>query len=244
MTPATKAALLDIVDLLEQEGWSAPQVPPKPADVPAALPNSEASVRAEREEDILEMVRILGYGESEARLRRESRGSGALEPLAAPGLFTGLALSGGGIRSSTFHLGALDFFANELRSVTRRMRGDDYLSTVSGGGYVSAWLLKAMSKVRGGQGIYDPINIDSWKLREHYDPGVPPEVPRVFRCHKGNARNVVARLALDPRFVHGGQAVIFVVEDEYTARLVVEIFEELGSLAATTLFPRLLPTPA
>jgi hypothetical protein len=48
----------------------------------------------------------------------------------------GLALSGGGIRSATFNLGVLQRLQelDLLRSV-------DYLSTVSGGGYIGSWLL-------------------------------------------------------------------------------------------------------
>src|SRR5207248_659836 len=47
----------------------------------------------------------------------------------------GLALSGGGIRSATFCLGALHALA-ELRLLRRF----DYLSTVSGGGFIGSWL--------------------------------------------------------------------------------------------------------
>ncbi|MFT4435098.1 patatin-like phospholipase family protein [Caballeronia sp. 15715] len=48
---------------------------------------------------------------------------------------TGLALSGGGIRSATFCLGVI-----QSLSETRLLRQFDYLSTVSGGGYIGAWL--------------------------------------------------------------------------------------------------------
>ena len=48
---------------------------------------------------------------------------------------TGLAFSGGGIRSATFNLGILQAFAQ--KGVLRKF---DYLSTVSGGGYVGSWL--------------------------------------------------------------------------------------------------------
>lgn len=47
----------------------------------------------------------------------------------------GLALSGGGIRSATFNLGILQGLAN--RGLLRTI---DYLSTVSGGGYIGSWL--------------------------------------------------------------------------------------------------------
>lgn len=48
---------------------------------------------------------------------------------------TGLALSGGGIRSATFNLGVIQALAE--RKLLRRF---DYLSTVSGGGYIGSWL--------------------------------------------------------------------------------------------------------
>jgi predicted acylesterase/phospholipase RssA len=47
----------------------------------------------------------------------------------------GLAFSGGGIRSATFNLGVLQALAeNDL------LKYVDYLSTVSGGGYIGSWL--------------------------------------------------------------------------------------------------------
>lgn len=47
----------------------------------------------------------------------------------------GLALSGGGIRSATFSLGVLQALA-----AAERLASFDYLSTVSGGGYIGSWL--------------------------------------------------------------------------------------------------------
>jgi len=55
----------------------------------------------------------------------------------------GLAFSGGGIRSATFNLGVLQALA-QMRLLGRF----DYLSTVSGGGYIGAWLM-AWIKRRG-----------------------------------------------------------------------------------------------
>jgi predicted acylesterase/phospholipase RssA len=56
----------------------------------------------------------------------------------------GLALSGGGVRSATFNLGALQALA-ELRL----LRDVDYLSTVSGGGFIGGWLSKCIRERRG-----------------------------------------------------------------------------------------------
>lgn len=47
----------------------------------------------------------------------------------------GLCLSGGGIRSAAFNLGVLQAFAQQ-----RLISNLDYLSTVSGGGYIGSWL--------------------------------------------------------------------------------------------------------
>src|SRR5579859_7817724 len=47
----------------------------------------------------------------------------------------GLAFSGGGIRSATFNLGVLQAVAQ-----LKILRYVDYLSTVSGGGYIGGWL--------------------------------------------------------------------------------------------------------
>ncbi|MEE9337475.1 MAG: patatin-like phospholipase family protein [Methylococcaceae bacterium] len=47
----------------------------------------------------------------------------------------GLAFSGGGIRSATFGLGVLEALKNQ-----NLLQKIDYLSTVSGGGYIGAWL--------------------------------------------------------------------------------------------------------
>lgn len=49
--------------------------------------------------------------------------------------FFGLALSGGGIRSATFSLGVIQALAQ-----FKRLRQVDYLSTISGGGYIGCWL--------------------------------------------------------------------------------------------------------
>ncbi len=49
---------------------------------------------------------------------------------------SGLCLSGGGIRSATFNLGVLQGLASK-----QKLNDYDYLSSVSGGGYIHAWLV-------------------------------------------------------------------------------------------------------
>jgi len=63
---------------------------------------------------------------------RQARGVAA-DPRS--GGLIGLAFSGGGIRSATFNLGILQALAQK-----RLLHKFDYLSTVSGGGYIGSWL--------------------------------------------------------------------------------------------------------
>ena len=57
----------------------------------------------------------------------------------------GLAFSGGGIRSATFNLGVIQALAE-----ARLLRRFDYLSTVSGGGYIGGWLSALIHRRAGG----------------------------------------------------------------------------------------------
>src|SRR6266702_2676678 len=56
----------------------------------------------------------------------------------------GLALSGGGIRSATFSLGILQGLSDK-----GLLRHIDYLSTVSGGGYIGSWLISWIHNTDG-----------------------------------------------------------------------------------------------
>jgi hypothetical protein len=70
--------------------------------------------------------------------RREELGlsyAGAKEPDGIEDQLVGLAFSGGGIRSATFNLGVLQGLAK-----LGLLPWFDYLSTVSGGGYIGSWL--------------------------------------------------------------------------------------------------------
>src|SRR5437868_14215694 len=67
-----------------------------------------------------------------------------------------LCISGGGIRSATFALGALQGLA--------RLKWLDkfhYLSTVSGGGYIGSWLSAWMHRdPKGPQGVFEQLKGD------------------------------------------------------------------------------------
>ncbi|MCS0616100.1 patatin-like phospholipase family protein [Massilia kyonggiensis] len=76
---------------------------------------------------------------------------------------SGLAFSGGGIRSATFNLGVIEALAE-----MRMLRHFDYLSTVSGGGYIGGWLSKLIA---GHQG-------DVEKVEEELAPSAFGDAPR------------------------------------------------------------------
>ena len=81
----------------------------------------------------------LGLQEAERDAIRERRAAARCEAKDAPPI--GLALSGGGIRSATFSLGVLQSLARA--DLLRRF---DYLSTVSGGGYIGSFLGRLLSR--------------------------------------------------------------------------------------------------
>lgn len=100
----------------------------------------------------------------------ESSSAEAYERAAKMGLM-GLCFSGGGIRSATFNLGVLQALA-ELKL----LRCFDYLSSVSGGGYVHQWF--AAWSTRLG---YDKVEQRLIPLPDEGNPGDHPEPIRWLR---------------------------------------------------------------
>ncbi|WP_052409490.1 GMC oxidoreductase [Paraburkholderia oxyphila] len=64
------------------------------------------------------------------------------DPARLPEDTVGLALSGGGVRSATFCLGVLQALAK-----TRRLRDIDFMSSISGGGYIGSFLGKLFTEM-------------------------------------------------------------------------------------------------
>ncbi len=94
------------------------------------------------------------YDEVDAR-RRAADGKAPDRIGGRPPRMTGLSLSGGGVRSATFNLGLL-----QALSAAGKLKAFDYLSTVSGGGYVggwwSAWLARKERDQEPGQ-VFPPL---------------------------------------------------------------------------------------
>jgi len=67
-----------------------------------------------------------------------------------------LCISGGGIRSATFGLGAIQSLAQH-----GLLAQFDYLSTVSGGGYIGSWLTAWANRVRGIENVVPRLRRDA-----------------------------------------------------------------------------------
>src|ERR1039458_4319295 len=119
---------------------------------------SSVSVEEVLRQELLEVeaARNLRLGEDRQR------------PAAQKGLI-GLAFSGGGIRSATFNLGVL-----QALSRTRLLHFVDYVSTVSGGGYIGSWLMAWMYHEKIGiKEIETRLSSEGYSTANAADP---PEV--------------------------------------------------------------------
>jgi len=102
----------------------------------APAPSAKSPVSIEEVlDDELEQIRF-------SRPQRLEAGEATRE---AKNSLIGLAFSGGGIRSATFNLGVLQGLAQ-----IRMLRKFDYISTVSGGGYIGGWLMGWMQHQKIG----------------------------------------------------------------------------------------------
>ena len=105
----------------------------------------------------------------------QNAGEAQPKPAVSDGL-VGLALSGGGIRSATFSLGILQALAG-----AKYLKYVDYLSTVSGGGYIGGsltWLLSADAGRHTGKRVFgtgDEKRPDGKVSQFPYGTGNPAE---------------------------------------------------------------------
>ena len=88
----------------------------------------------------------------------------------------GLAFSGGGIRSATFNLGVLQSLAK-----IGLLKHCDYLSTVSGGGYIGGWFTAWMYRQSGKRARPDAINEMQRRLSPVRNPNPVADAVRPIR---------------------------------------------------------------
>ena len=109
-------------------------------------------------------ISVIGQRRLEFNVR-DIRGDGYL----------GVTHSGGGIRSATFSLGILQYLAG-----SGLLKHVDYLSTVSGGGYIGSWLYSWIKREQSTsqparpfaafQKVCDQLNPDRYRTRPTSDP--------------------------------------------------------------------------
>ena len=115
----------------------------QPAKFDAQQPDA-AGTDPQFQDNLRELYQMIGT------LDADADSSKAQPPLSA------LCLSGGGIRSATFNLGVLQALAKN------NMLGDfDYLSSVSGGGYIASWLQAWIHRQQQDEGTSRQV-FDNW----------------------------------------------------------------------------------
>ena len=170
-----------------RSGQTSPQQPPK-IDVSALNEDPELQQSLaymvqytpskwllEQEADLLADRREL-HGQQMSRFR-QSDPEEDIYDWARKHRLTGMCFSGGGIRSATFNLGILQGLA-----VKGWLDQVDYLSSVSGGGYIHSWLaawLKRKSTSRKERNLPQP-ELAAWQHvmsrlvpLPHHEPGQP-----------------------------------------------------------------------
>jgi len=106
----------------------------------------------------------FSYTPSDSKLSETDRRAELFQQVhKQPKPLSALCISGGGIRSATFALGAIQSMAD--RDILGKF---DYLSTVSGGGYIGSWLTAWIQRAGG----YDKV---APKLKRNAPKPVPPD---------------------------------------------------------------------
>jgi Patatin-like phospholipase len=120
------------------DGQDGPSIASPGSQGPSANPDQEVHLTAATYADCeADRIRNLSniYRQIGSWSQRTRKGQPGYAPLSA------LCLSGGGIRSATFNLGVLQSLAR-----IQLLGKFDYLSSVSGGGYIASWLRAWMQR--------------------------------------------------------------------------------------------------
>ncbi len=99
----------------------------------------------------------------------------------------GLAFSGGGIRSATFNLGVLQALAK-----LKILHYVNYLSTVSGGGYIGGWLAAMIHRLGGIEVVEKGLDPDNVK-----ENGLPQKAVAYLRTYSNFLTPKVSALSAD-----------------------------------------------
>ncbi len=107
------------------------------------------------------------FADELGQIEKSRKARGVTQAASTKGSLIGLAFSGGGIRSATFNLGILQGLATK-----GLLSKFDYLSTVSGGGYIGSWLAAITQRVNPPE-KFTPV--EQALCRKQYKIGEPAE---------------------------------------------------------------------
>ncbi|MHC5022452.1 MAG: patatin-like phospholipase family protein [Planctomycetota bacterium] len=133
----------------------------------------------------------------------------------------GMAISGGGIRSATFALGVLQAMAS--RRLLRRL---DYLSTVSGGGYIGGWLSAWLTHAGG-----DMQRVEETLARRNSSAEEP-------ECHEIRFLREHSNYLTPRRGLTSGDTWAMIAS--YSRNLLLHLTVVILALSAVLLLPRVL----
>ena len=132
---------------------------------------------------------------------------------------TGLCFSGGGIRSATFNLGVLQALA-ELKLLHRF----DYLSTVSGGGYIGSWLAAWIGRRKSFGEVERRLGNSRVEQKENKEP-------QEIRFLRTFSNYLTPKLG----FFSGDTWAMVAI---YTRNMLLNLIVVLAALATAMIFPR------
>jgi peptidoglycan hydrolase-like protein with peptidoglycan-binding domain len=144
----------------------------------------------------------------------------------------GLAFSGGGIRSATFNLGVLQALAE-----FKLQRTIDYLSTVSGGGYIGSWLAAWIKRERSLEQVErrlsaEPSNEVPGAVAPAAEPANSGE-PAAIRLLRSYSNYITPKAGVF-------SADTWSVVSTYLRNLTLNLTIIIAALTALLLIPRLL----
>lgn len=161
------------------EDWNEPATSPlrsSARDELDRLRAKAAELRRSYEDDLRLLVEMQGAGHSPTlspcTADEPTLTADDIVAAAAAQNLAGLCFSGGGIRSATFSLGVLQALASK-----RFLRRFDYLSTVSGGGYIHQWLAAWIRNSHDAPGAFAFVER---QLTPPADPDGPAKSPEAI----------------------------------------------------------------
>ena len=217
----TKVFLSELADIKLREGIAKSSKDNIDAEIDRINPRlakQEKNVKPEKADE----AAIKAPPECEKNGDEDRYGYYSVLPSTKAGLM-GLALSGGGIRSATFNLGVLQALCN-----SEMLEKVDYLSTVSGGGYIGTCMTTLLNSPKPSVGLTpDTFPLGRRKIEGSGEPAVEKEPVRRLRYF---SNYLTAEGGFIPKYLR--PAMVFVRGAVLNFVLIIPYIVTLGILLA------------